>query len=186
MGFSMRVRRDTVILERRFVPKGTVVMKEGDYGAQAFLIQSGSVRVFVSHDDKEMELATLETGEIFGEMALIFDGPRTASVEATQDCNLIIITRQQFMDKLTDTDPTIRAVVNMLARRILDVNNSLINKRSDLDALKEAGRIIYQNIAVGLTKSQLRVFQSNVLPKLEALIEAVEGFEDRYGDIKDE
>ncbi len=158
-------------------------MQAGEYGANAFLIQSGNVRVFVKHDDKEVTLAKLGTGQIFGEMALIFDGPRTASVEATQDCNLIVITRQQFRDKLKSTDPTIRAVVNMLASRVLDTNNSLINKKNDLSALKETGRVIYQNIAGGLSKSQQRVFQTNVLPKLEALIEAVEAFEDRYGEL---
>lgn len=179
----MRIRRDTVILERRFVPKGAIIMKAGEFGANAFLIQSGSVRVYVKHDDKEVTLAKLETGQIFGEMALIFDGPRTANVEATQDCNLIVITRQQFRDKLKSTDPTIRAVVNMLASRVLDTNNSLINKKNDLSALKETGRVIYQNIAGGLSKSQQRVFQKSVLPKLEALIEAVDGFEDRYGEL---
>lgn len=181
----MRVRKDTVILERRFVPKDAVIMKEGEFGANAFLIQSGSVKVFITEEDKNVTLATLETGQIFGEMALIFDGPRTASVQAVQDCNLIVITRQQFKDKLGGTDPTIRAVVNMLANRILDTNNSLLNKKNDLATLKETGRIIYQNIAIGLSKSQQRVFQKNVLPKLEALIEAVDAFEDRYGDLDD-
>lgn len=181
----MRVRKDTVILERRYVPKGTVVIKQGEYGAQAYLIQSGAVRVFVTHDDKTVELAQLKTGEIFGEMALIFDGPRTASIEATQDCNLIVITRQQFTDKLKSTDPTIRAVVNMMARRLLEGNNTLINNRSNLEALKDAGRVMYQNIASGLSPSKLRVFQSNVLPKLEALIETIDAFDDRYGDMGD-
>lgn len=182
----MRVRRDTVILERRFVPKGATIIKAGEFGANAFLIQSGTVRVFITQDDKEVDLAKLETGQIFGEMALIFDGPRTASVQAVQDCNLIVITRQQFRDKLKGTDPTIRGVVNMLASRILDTNNSLINKKNDLNALKDTGRVIYQNISAGLSKSQQRVFQKNVLPRLEALIEAVEAFEDRYGDIEEE
>lgn len=178
----MRVRKDTVILDRRFVPKGAVIIKEGEFGNQAFLVQSGAVRVFVKSDDREVELAKLGTGQIFGEMALIFDGPRTASVQASEDCNLIVISRQQFEDKLRSTDPTIKAVVNMMARRILDVNNSLINKKNDLDALKEATRVIYQNVAGGLKGAQLRAFQSGVVPKIEGMLEALEAFEDRYGD----
>lgn len=163
-----------------------MVIKAGEYGANAFLVQSGTVRVYAMQDEKEVPLAILETGQIFGEMALIFDGPRTASVQAVQDCNLIVITRQQFKDKLKSTDPTIRAVVNMLAARILDTNNSLVSKKNDLKALKETGRIIYQNIAAGLSKPQQRVFQATILPKLEALIEAVDAFEDRYGDLDDD
>jgi len=74
--------------------------------------------------------------------------------------------------------------VNMLAKRILDVNNSLINKKADVSDLKDTARVIYQNILVGLPKSQQRVFQSNILPKLEDLIESLDAFQDRYG--KDE
>lgn len=177
----MRVRHDTVILERRFVPKNTIILKEGDSGGQAFLVQSGGVRVYTSHENKEIELARLGTGQIFGEMALIFDGPRSASVQATEDCNLIVITRQQFEDKLKTTDPTIRAVVQMLTNRILDTNNSLINKKSSLEDMKETAQVIYRNVADGLPRNRLRTFQNTVLPSLEEFLEAIEGFEDRYG-----
>lgn len=180
----MRVRRDTVILERRFVPKDAVIIKEGEYGAQAFLVQSGEVIVTVMHEGQELELSRLGTGQIFGEMALIFDGPRTASVRATKDCNLIIITRQQFLDKLGKTDSTIKAVVNMLAKRMVNANNTLLNKKADIQSMRDASRAIYQNIAASLSGMRLRKFQSNVLPKLDALLAALKDFEEEFG--KDE
>lgn len=170
-----------VILERRFVPKDEVILKEGELGSQAYLVQSGSVRVYTSHEDKEVELARLGVGQIVGEMALIFDGPRTASVQAIADCNLIVITRQQFQDKLQATDPTIRATVQMLTKRMVDANNSLINKKSSLEDLKETSRIIYQNVMGALPRNQQRTFSNTVLPKLEEFLDAIEGFEDRYG-----
>ena len=49
----MKSRHDTVILERRFVPKDQVLIKEGEFGQQAYLIQSGEVLVFISKDGKE-------------------------------------------------------------------------------------------------------------------------------------
>jgi len=176
-------KKDTVILERRFVPKDSVIIREGDVGSQAFLVQSGSVRVFVTGDEnKEIELAKLGVGQIFGEMALIHDGPRMASVVAMEDCNLIVISRQQFMDKLESTDPTIRAVVHMLTLRMMEANNTLINKKSSIEDLKETVRIIYQNVSGSLPRNQLRTFQNTVLPKLDELMEAIEGFQDRYGN----
>ncbi len=181
----MKFRRETVILERRYVPKGSVLIKEGDYGAQAFLVQSGEVRVYTSHEDKEVELARLGAGQIVGEMAMIFDGPRTASVEATEDCNLIVITRQQFKDKLQQTDPTIRAVVHMLGNRIIDANNTLITKKSDVRDLKDTVRIIYQNIVSGLPANRQKSFSKAVLPRLEELLEAIDGYQDRYGELSD-
>ena len=115
--------RDRVILERRFVPKGSVIIKEGDEGYSAYLIQSGEVEVYSENKEgKKVVLATLGAGEICGEMALIEDGVRTASVRTKEDCNLVIITRAAFEEKLRKTDTTIRAVVHMLIRRIIAAN----------------------------------------------------------------
>ena len=176
------MKNNTVILERRFIPKGQIIIQNGEYGQEAFLIQSGQVQVFIAKDDKDVELARLEAGQIVGEMAFISDGPRTASVRATQDCNLIVISRQQFQEKLKESDPTVRALVHMLSQRIVDANNTLLNKKSDLEDLKETSRIIYQNIAVKLSLNQQRNFQNTVLPHLEALLDSLDTFKERYGD----
>jgi CRP-like cAMP-binding protein len=172
----MRIRKDTVILERRFAAKDSLLMEEGEFGAQAFLIQSGSVRVFTKNEGLEVELARLGVGEIFGEMAMIFDGPRTASVQAIEDCQLIAISRLQFLDKLNESEALIRGIVMMLTRRIVDVNNSLINKKSDVGDLKDAVQTIYQNVAFSLPGAEKVSFQRKVLPKLEAFMEELEGF----------
>lgn len=176
----MNSRRDTAILERRFVPAGQIVIKEGDYSQQGYLIQSGEVQVYITKDGQEVELARLSAGQIVGEMAFIFDGPRTASVRTLMDCNLIVISRIQFQDKLKETDPTVRAMIHMLSERIVDANNTLLNNKSDLSDLKNTARIIYQNIAVKLPKNQLRNFQNTVLPHLEALLVSLDTFRDRY------
>ena len=95
-------RHDTTILERRFVPQGQLVIEEGELGQQAYLIQSGEVKVYVTKDEEEIELARLDAGQIFGEMVFVFDGPRTASVKALSDTNLIVISQQQFEEKLRE------------------------------------------------------------------------------------
>lgn len=178
----MRFRKETVILERTFVPKDAIVIQEGTFGAQAFLIQSGSVRVFTHHDGHEVEFARLGVGQIFGEMAMVFDGPRTASVQALEDCNFIVISRQQFMNKLAETDATVRAIVHMLTQRIIDSNNSLINKKCDYDDLKETAQTIYQNIAFGLDPVTKMSFQNKVLPNLEALLKSLDDFHVEHKD----
>lgn len=121
--------RERVILERRFVPKGSVIIKEGDEGYSAYLIQSGEVEVYSKNEDgKEVNFARLGTGEICGEMALISDGIRTASVRTVQDCNLVIITRAAFEEKLKRSDTTIQAVVHMLIRRIISSNKERLDQ----------------------------------------------------------
>lgn len=116
---------DTIILERRFVPEGTLVMRQGDPGNCAYLIQSGSVVVYAEGDEKRTQLAKLGPGEIFGEMALVFDETRSASVKAAEDTNLIVLTREAFRQKLNKTDPTIKAIVGMLIKRVTAANKKI-------------------------------------------------------------
>ena len=102
--------KDTIILERCFVPEGKLVVKEGEDGNCAYLIQSGSVTVFTYNEGARIDLANFEAGEIFGELALIFDEPRSASVVANEDCNLIVITRNTLKHKLDNSDPTVKEI----------------------------------------------------------------------------
>lgn len=170
-----------VILERRFVPEGTLILRQGEPGNSAYLIQSGSVSVFTEHDGKTVELAKLDLGQIFGEMALIFDDPRTASVKALEDCNLIIITRQSFKQKMDRSDPTIKAIVGMLTQRVVTANNAVINKKSDINDLMDTVNVIYQNVLATLPRGHQRTFQNGVFPKLEEFLNAIRAFKDRFG-----
>ena len=169
--------KETVILERSYVPKGSLIVKEGDDGNCAYLVQSGKVTVFTYNNDVRVDLATFEVGEIFGELSLIFDEPRSASVIADEDCNLIVITRQTLKQKLDNSDPTVRAIVEMLTKRILSVNNTLVNKQSDLDDLINTSRIIYQNVLTALPRSKQRDFQNAVLPKLDEFLDGIREFQ---------
>lgn len=173
--------KDSIILERRFVPARTMIMRQGDEGNSAYLLQSGSVSVYTEYEGKRIELAKLEMGQIFGEMALIFDDPRTASVVALEDCNLIVITRQTFKQKLDRSDPTIRAIVVMLTQRIVTANNAMITKKGNLDDLMDTSKIIYDNVFSTLPPNQKRTFENSVLPKLDEFMAAIQGFKDRFG-----
>lgn len=178
--------KDTIILERRYVPAGEVILQEGDLGSSAFLIQSGQVRVVAGRNARrEVELGRLGVGQIFGEMALVFDEPRSATVEAIEDCNLIVITRETLNHKLNKSDPTVKAIVPMLMKRIVETNNALLNKDSTIEEMVETVNNIYQNIHASLSSAQKQSLQNDVLPKLEAFLDAVKDFTGRYkGDKK--
>ncbi len=137
--------------------------------------------MFVTKDGAEVELSRLGAGQIVGEMAVIVDGPRTASVRALSDCNVIVISRQQFEEKLKESDATVRAIVHMLSERMLESNNVLMNRKSDPADLQKTARIIYRNIIEKLNPHQQRNFQNTVFPHLEALLDSIDMFQDRYG-----
>jgi CRP-like cAMP-binding protein len=178
----MRIRHDTVILERRFVPQGHIIIREGDNDHQAYLIQSGEVSVYITKEGIPVELSRLGTGDIVGEMAIIGQGLRSASVRALSDCNLIIISRPQFEEKLRDTDPTIRAIVRMLVRRIKDANSAFTGRKETPSVLKQELETLYFSYVEGMDRAKLKNFEAIVKPRYEALIEALDLFSDRYSD----
>ena len=178
----MTPTQENAILERRFVPKGTKVIRQGETGNSAFLVQAGSVRVYVQHEDRHIELARLGAGQIFGEMALVFDEKRSATVETIEDSSLIVITRQTLEDKLRKTDPTIRAIVPMLMKRIIQTNNALLSRHADLKTMLDVVKNIYDIILDSLPRAQQQTFQNAVLPKLDQFLTAVKAFEEKYSE----
>ncbi len=166
-----------VILERRFVPEGTVVIKQGDPAYSAYIIQSGEVSVYSETNGNEVELARLGIGEICGEMALINDEERTANVKATKDCNLIVITRNTFEDKLKNSDTTIQAVVRMLIARVKSSNTSILGQKGDLQSLKHSVEMIYNNAHNGMDEKTAKDFEKKVKPKMDAFFNMLGRFE---------
>jgi CRP/FNR family cyclic AMP-dependent transcriptional regulator len=84
------------ILKQR-APAGEVLCREGDRGEQMYVILSGAVTLHKSVDGREAELGRLENGAYFGEMALIGDAPRTATIVAATDIEYLAIDRETLM-----------------------------------------------------------------------------------------
>ena len=72
-----------------------VIFEEGDEGDACYLILRGSVRV-VKGEDKAAVIAIREQGDYFGEMAILEDEPRSATVEAQEDTEMLVINRDDF------------------------------------------------------------------------------------------
>ena len=158
---------DTVILERRFFVHGANIFREGDEGSSAYLIQSGSVDIFSMHHGKKVVLATLKAGDIFGEISLICDVPRSASVDAAEDCNLIVLTRQSLKDKMDQSDPTIQALIKMLIKRVQNGNDNVMNKNITFEDVSEGLICVYENILERLPSASKILFREDVLPLIE-------------------
>jgi F420-non-reducing hydrogenase small subunit len=85
-------------------PKGAVVCREGERGHALYVVQSGAVEVSRQTGNGRVVVALLERGEFFGEMALVDDEVRSATVTAVADSRLLAITRRSFRERVR-TDP---------------------------------------------------------------------------------
>lgn len=103
-----------VKLEERKVEAGDLIFRQGDSGDRFYIIESGRVRVV---SDGE-ELNDLWPGEAFGEIALLRDVPRTATVEAREDTALLALDRDEFIAAVTGHAPSREAADSVIAQRL--------------------------------------------------------------------
>ncbi len=101
-------------------PAGTLLIKEGESGDSAYLIVSGRCRVFRGANDPTTSARILGPGEIFGELAVLLDSPRTASVEALDACTVLVIDRET-LESAGALEGWMAALLRALARRFRDL-----------------------------------------------------------------
>ena len=107
-------------LLRIAVPKGKTVFRQSDAGDGAYIIESGRVGVLVARDGAEVQIAERGPGDLFGEMAIIDNRPRSASIVALEDCVLLKLTGSQLAHRVAAADPVIRLVLDVILARFRD------------------------------------------------------------------
>jgi cAMP-dependent protein kinase regulator len=113
----------------REIPAGRAIVNEGDPGDSMFLIKSGEVAVQARHPvkDEAVELARLQGGDFFGEVGLIKNKPRTATVLAESDAEILELKREDFR-KIADKHPEIgKAIENTIEQRVEQTIKKMIN-----------------------------------------------------------
>jgi CRP-like cAMP-binding protein len=104
----------STLADELFQPEGTTLISEGTKGREFFVLVDGVVDVYRNG----LKIDTLGAGSFFGEIALVVDVPRTATVTATSPVRLLVITGQAFQ-RLLDETPSIQAkVMAALAERV--------------------------------------------------------------------
>ncbi|HET7543543.1 MAG TPA: protein kinase [Polyangiaceae bacterium] len=102
---------------RSFLP-GTLIIREGDRGEEAYMIVSGTCRTLRARDGKQEILGTMTAGDVFGEMALLLAEPRAATVEAVDQVTVLVLD-QATMTAGLGFDGWTGALVRALAHRFM-------------------------------------------------------------------
>ena len=97
--------------------EGQVLFSEGDPPTTAFLIESGKLAVSTFQNGAKLQLCILEAGALVGEMAVLDQSLRTATTIAITDCVLLPIDRVQIAERLAETDPIIRSLLESQLNR---------------------------------------------------------------------
>jgi len=111
--------------------KGELVYKEGDLDNEMYVIQSGAVRIFREIGGVKQELAIMEKGDFFGEIAVLEGLPRTAAAEVLEDVEMIEINSTTF-------DRMIRGNIEIAVRMLRKLSNRLQEANHKLELLSRA------------------------------------------------
>lgn len=102
-------------------PPGRPIIRQGEVGQSFFIVARGAVRVTRADDDgHETALATLHDGSIFGEMALVSAMPRSATVRAVTDCDLLEFDREALAAASREVRTIARALDKFMRERLLN------------------------------------------------------------------
>lgn len=114
-----------VSMMRRF-PRGQAVVCAGDRSDYVYLVLTGSLKVVVSDEDgREVILSILGQGELFGEMGMFEERPRSASVIAVVPSDLVLIAKQDFRRLMQDSFDVSWRIMCNLAERLRNADRKI-------------------------------------------------------------
>jgi CRP-like cAMP-binding protein len=141
---------------QQVVPGGTTIFVQEELGDRMFVLAAGAVRLLLrSPQGNVVELVRHRPPAVFGEVALLDGGPRTASAEAVERSMLIVVTRAQFIRLLRVdpqvTDAMLRSLGTMVRRTTLQV--------SELVFLDVQGRLASQLLRLADSAAEISMSQ---------------------------
>lgn len=100
---------------------GALIVREGDTGEEAYIIRSGECRAFKTINGEKVELRIMGVGDVFGELAILTDKQRSASVEAVSNVTVAVVKSQYFEEEL-QTGSWLGPFIRTLAERFREAD----------------------------------------------------------------
>jgi CRP-like cAMP-binding protein len=172
---------DSVVRTSRVqrLKRGETLFRQGDEGGALYAVHSGAIRISVSGaEGKELTLALMEPGDVFGEIALLDGLQRTADARAVEKSELVVIHRADFLSLLEREPKMARPIIEMLCERLRQTNEFVTDAAFlDLRA-RLAKRLVALAIAHGEETDDgmrigLKLSQSEIAQLLGVTREAV-------------
>ena len=133
-------------------PTDARIVEMGESGLSLFVVLEGQVRVLYPARSSDFELARLGPGDFFGEMALLNDKPRSATVQAVENVELLVLEQEDFRDVLLEAPSVAIQLIESLSIRIRSADEhisslsdkamrdpltGLLNRRAYRERIKE-------------------------------------------------
>jgi len=150
--------------------KGELIFSEGDPVYTFYIIEQGSVSVFFTKDGEKKELGTLTSGEYFGEMGIINQDKRSASVITLQDTNLLCIDRDSFISFM-ENHPLLAEKINKI---LIPRNEELILRESLMDITGLRSEHMYVSIKGDPSLRETALFRERYESPVDKILSRLE------------
>jgi diguanylate cyclase (GGDEF)-like protein len=166
-------------------PTGGMIIKQGEPGNCAYIILAGRVRMveLVPDSPIEMFLGELTTGEVFGELGILRERPRSASVSTLERTSCLVISEESFIKALAGSSSMSLELLRVLAGRLYDADRLLARHAPDpLTGLpgRRAFHELYRRLTAGVRRRKASVVLLSV--DVLHLKEINDGFGYNVGD----
>ncbi len=115
-------------METKTFRKGDTIIEKGSHETCAYVIESGRVEISDTVNNEKVVLAILGKEQILGEMGLVEDKPRSATVTAIEDVQVAVISRDKFNKLFEENPKVLLPIIKSLFERLRTANNMLLRK----------------------------------------------------------
>ena len=131
-----------ITIEQTIPPKN-MVFKEGDKGDALYIVKSGKVNVLKRNSSgADSVLVSLGKGAVIGDMAIIDDQPRSASIATIQETTFLILTKDDFRNLLADVPEISFQILKMTTERLRATNVHLKELEASTNQMEDVIRVI--------------------------------------------
>ncbi len=140
---------ERAVQEKHFQPESTII-NEGDKGTEIYFIKSGKVEILKNDwiPDQRYRISTLQAGEVFGEMALVGDNIRHASVKAIDEIDLFQLSFKQLIDNHPEIASKISKNLNKLLTSRLSATDTAVVSGLKREFLQQKKRAVMSSLVV--------------------------------------
>lgn len=167
---------------------GEVLMRQGEAGDTAYVVMSGEFEVHKQSGQSKIKIDIRNPGDVLGEMALLSQSPRSATVTAATDCEALCISKEVF-DRLLATSPSAALAVLHWVMARLSQNDALLHQQERMAALGTLSAGLAHELNNPAAAAQRSASELNkTLLKLQVLTHQIEAraFKEGHVDWLDE
>lgn len=157
---------------------GQTIVEQGDPSHNAFYLEEGRAEVMIRDGDHMIKISEILPGEIFGEMGLIEEENRMASVRAIDKCILTVIPREEIHERINNIDDKIiKSVIDVLLKRLRAANQGQVRYYKDLARFQDRMAGLMQKAShENIDQTKRDQFSTTVIPLLDQLDELLDQY----------